>query len=248
MALSVDWRHVTSVRAILRATMGTRTFEKIIARLEKHYGKPQPPPETDPWSLILWENVAYLANDARRRAAFFKLRKRFGTKPSSILAASDDELLAVTTQGILAERFVEKLRECARTALELYPDTGGDLTPLLELPAAKAKKALSRFPGIGQPGAEKILLFGGAQATLALESNGLRVLTRIGYGEEKKSYSTTYRLVRAALEPELPAEVGALVEAHQLLRRHGMETCKRSAPRCQDCPVRSLCDYAPRKQ
>src|SRR5437763_470175 len=37
----------------------------VINRLETEYGKAMPPPR-DPWSLILWENVAYLAKASRR--------------------------------------------------------------------------------------------------------------------------------------------------------------------------------------
>ena len=36
---------------------------EIIKRLQKHYGTPEPPPTDDPFELILWEQVAYLASD-----------------------------------------------------------------------------------------------------------------------------------------------------------------------------------------
>ena len=55
----------------------------------------------------------------------------------------------------------------------------GDLDQILKLPYAQAKKALKQFPNIGDPGAEKILMFCGASPGLPLEWNGLRVLTRV---------------------------------------------------------------------
>jgi endonuclease III len=211
---------------------------KVVERLTKRYGKPKPPPSRDPWLLILWENVAYLADDARRKAAFELWKSKIGTDPDAILAASDDDLLAVAGHGILAEQFVEKLRRCALIAKE-------------EWPIPRTKKALSRFPGIGEPGAEKIRLFAREEPLLALESNGLRVLVRLGFAREQKSYSTTYRLVRAAVEPELEGELGRdfdwLVTAHQLLRHHGQELCKRSAPRCEQCPLLDDCAGADRR-
>jgi hypothetical protein len=121
---------------------------KLIARLESHYG-PQPKPLSDPWHLILWENVAYLAEDDRRRQAFHILKKYVGLKPQQIVAASDDALLEVTRHGILPKQFVKKLRDCARIMLDEF---GGDLSAVLKLPLAKAKKALRKFPGIGEPG------------------------------------------------------------------------------------------------
>jgi endonuclease III len=213
---------------------------ELIDRLLAHYGKPKPPRLTGPWEMILWENVAYLADDDRRQQAFNTLKKKVGTKPEQILTAADGVLLEVTSHGIMPELFVEKLRSSAKIVLEGFD---GDLRPVLSLPLAKAKKALQRFPGIGEPGAEKILLFTGKCSVLALESNGLRVLLRLGFGEEKKSYSTTCRLVQKAVEEELEEDCDWLMNAHLLLRQHGQELCKRSAPVCEKCPLSADCSY-----
>jgi endonuclease III len=102
---------------------------------------------------------------------------------------------------------------------------------------------LQRFASIGSPGAEKILLFTRTQPVLALESNGLRVLVRLGFAAEQKSYDATYHAIRQALAPELPTDFDWLIAAHQLLRQHGQELCKRTKPQCQSCPLRKKCDY-----
>jgi len=44
-------------------------FATVIEKLRARYGAPDPPPTTDPFALILWENCAYLADDERRKAA-----------------------------------------------------------------------------------------------------------------------------------------------------------------------------------
>ena len=46
--------------------MATIAFCKLMDKLQQHYGAPAPPPSTDPLELIIWENIAYLANDTRR--------------------------------------------------------------------------------------------------------------------------------------------------------------------------------------
>ena len=99
----------------------------------------------------------------------------------------------------MPEQSVEKLSCKRRIALEEF---GGDLSPILKRPLAQAKKALKRFPAIGDPGAEKILLFCRAFPILALESNGL-LLLRLGFGEEKPNYSVTYHLVQEAIAYQL---------------------------------------------
>lgn len=214
------------------------------ARLLPPKAKQPAPPSRDPWLLILRENVAYLADDAKRAAAFALLSSSVGTKPQAIAAASDAKLLAVTRHGILAETFAAKLRDCARLAIELFPPRG-DFAPLKSLQPAKAAKQLAKFPGIGAPGVERLLLFSGlAPRTLAPESNALRVLVRLGFTREEKNYAATWRAARDAVAPELDDNAKANAALHLALRRHGQEVCTSSKPKCGTCVLKKECPSA----
>jgi endonuclease-3 len=216
-------------------------FEQVIDLLERHYGRPEPPSVTAPLEMILHENVAYLVSDERRAAAFDALRSRVGTGPVEILTAPEEVLHEVAALGgMRPQDRVERLRRIAQIALQEFE---GDLSKVLREPLPAAKKALMRFPAIGEPGAEKILLFSRSQPVLALDSNGLRALVRIGFGQQAKSYSATYRSVRNALKDEARSDYDFLIRAHQLLRRHGQELCRSAEPACRACPLTSLCAY-----
>jgi len=220
------------------------TFAAVIARLRKFYGDPPPPPVTDPFEQILWENVAYLADDERRAQAFSQLQKTVGTSPKEILKAKPEKLLAATRLGgIVPEVRAERLRQIAEIAEILLK---GRLDATLGESLAKAKKTLRQFPTIGEPGAEKILMFAGKYPVFGLESNGLRVLLRLGFAQEQKSYSASYRAIQQALADQLPKGCKSLTVAHQLLRKHGQELCKRSQPACDVCPLRESCAFAAR--
>jgi endonuclease III len=213
----------------------------IISRLAKHYGRPTPPVTTDPFELILLENVAYLVSDERREKAFAALRRHAGTRPDEILAASHDDILQATKLGGMhPDQRVNRLREIALIAMNEFD---GDLRQVLRLPIAKARQALRKFPSIGEPSAEKILLFTRAYPLLGLDSNGLRVLVRLGFGEEKKNYTATYRSVQESIKVEVQDDYDWLIGAHILLRQHGKELCKTSAPLCEKCPLRKSCAY-----
>ncbi len=215
-------------------------FGTLIDRLAQLYGEPAPPAVTEPFAMILWENVAYLANDAKRVEAFAELKTRVGLAPKDIRNAKESVLLSIAGKGIVPANTVEKLRRAAEIARDSFDD---DLAPILEKPLAAAKKDLRRFPAIGEPAAEKILLFNQRYAVLALESNGLRVLVRLGYAAEHRNYSTMYKNMQRALAPQLSQDCDALIRAHQLLRRHGQELCKRTTPLCGSCPLRPNCDW-----
>ncbi len=216
------------------------TLPVVVQRLQTHYGVPAPPPADDPFEMILYENIAYLAPDERRIAAFELLRETVGTTPALLLEASTAALEAVTSHGILKSTSVEKLRSCA----ELAGDGSGQaLASLVHGPVAAAKRALKRFPGIGEPGAEKILLFAAGRPFLAPESNGLRVLVRLGLVGQEATYSRTYAAAGPVAD-SMAGDVDGLRSAHLLLRLHGRTLCRLKSPGCSRCPLSADCAFA----
>src|SRR5579871_3661180 len=216
-------------------------FKQLIARLKRHYGDPALPPAQGPFELVLWENACYLLSDERRAAVFEGLREQVGLNAEAIWKADQSVLLPLAKMGgMRPETRVFRWREIARITLQQF---GGNLDSILERPYDAAKKALHQFPNIGPPGAEKILMFCGAAPGLPLESNGLRVLTRIGYGRAQKSYGAMYKSVQDALLPEVPREPVYVARAHLLLREHGKTICKNNGPLCRACPAIELCAF-----
>jgi len=217
------------------------SFRNIVKKLEGHYGRPHPPSLSDPLLLILYESIGYLVDDDRREAAFAALRREVGLKPTNLLSASTEQLVRITKLGgIHPELRAQRLKEIAQIVLN---DFAGDLRNALKLPFPLAIKELKKFPTIGDPGAEKILLFTKTYPVLALESNGLRVLLRLGFGQEHKNYSISYRSVREALADQVGEDCDFLIRAHQLLRLHGKELCRTKNPACGVCPLRLNCRY-----
>jgi len=216
------------------------TLARAVSRLRDFHAPPPRPPTRDPFGLVLWENVAYLASPEGRREAFAEFSRAVGTSPAAILGARRSALEAVAARGILAPRIAARLRECAQIALERF---GGDVAGATAGPTGEAIHALRRFPGVGEPGAEKILLFSGRPVGLAPESNGLRVLVRIGLVREASSYAKTYAAGREAGRA-LPAKAAVLQEAHLLLQEHGRTVCRRTRPDCDRCPLARDCAHA----
>ena len=217
-------------------------LRQIVASLEKLYGKPAPFPSSDPWELILRENASYLVDDIAREEVFRSLKTRIGVTPEAILEAPPERLVeAIRTGGMRPPMRAAKLVEAAEIASEIGLDR---VYELARDGSAGARKVLKRFPGIGEPGADRLLLAAGSAVTLAPDSNGLRVLVRLGYAKEDANYAKTYRAAAEAVTPELPNDRAWLIAAHQLLRRHGQETCRRSEPRCDVCPLAKGCAFA----
>jgi adenine-specific DNA glycosylase len=196
---------------------------ELLDRLEADAGPADPVPATDGWLLVLAENIGYLVDDETRWQAMAALRRKVGTAPERILAATDEQLRRVVV-GMRPSERVDRLRTCA------------------QLRVAGAR--WSAYPGIGQPGVQRIELFTGVRPVLALDANALRVLVRLGYGDPARSYSVVYRQTQSAAAAEVEETVPARQRVHQLLRRHGQTVCRRSEPSCPTCPLRDACPSA----
>jgi len=214
---------------------------RILDRLEKHYGKRKPIPPAGAYEMLIFANCGYPANDVTCMKGFEALNKRVGIRPDHILAASDQELTAILRLGgIVPELRAVRLKEIAARVKDKY---AGDLGAALRRPLPEARKVLKQFPTIGDPGAEKILLFTRVAPVAAVPSNCVHVPLRLGLGRAYKSYSKDYKSAQEALAAELPEDCDARLRAYLLLQHHGQELCKRSRPKCDACPVTADCRY-----
>ncbi len=73
-------------------------LQRIYDILTDFHGVPERPITRDPFELILWEQVAYLAPDERRAQAFELLKTNVGLTPERMLSASDEDLLEITVR------------------------------------------------------------------------------------------------------------------------------------------------------
>lgn len=233
----------------------------VLDLLERRYGSQEAVGPSDPYEMILFVNSGYPATDASCSKGYEALRNEVGTAPEEILGAPKAKLAKLMRLGgIVPELRAERLKSIAKTVNELF---GGNLKwaigKLMEdekTPGDKkirrAKSALKEFPVIGEPGAEKILLFAGLAPVTAVPSACPGVPQRILFGSEDKNYGRGYRAAQEAMEAQLPEGFGARQRAYLLLKRHGQEICKRTKPKCEMCPISGMCAYfrekSPRKQ
>lgn len=220
--------------------MTRQEFTALLRKLEKYHGSVAFTEPTDPYELIIHTNCGYPPSEDNCRKGFEALQSAVGLSPAALLAASES-LLAKTLRagGIVPELRASRLKLIARLVTE---DFGGDLGSALDGSKA-ARKALKRFPTIGDPGADKILLFCAGIPIAAVPSNCLQVPLRLGLAVERSSYAASYRAVQEALTRLSAGERDAMRRTYLLLRRHGQELCRRTKPQCGRCPVAEMCPY-----
>jgi endonuclease III len=226
-------------------------LHRVLDTLEKHHGQQEAAGPRDPYEMIVFVNCGYPATDASCARGYEALEREIGTKPDEILAAPKAKLAKwMRLGGIVPELRAQRLKDIAKLVNEEF---GGDLKWSLEklLREEKdedkgirlAKRALKEFPVIGEPGADKILLFARLAPLAAVPSACVAVPQRILFGAEDKNYAAGYRAAQEALAAEVSEKYEARQRAYLLLKRHGQEICKRTKPKCEVCPVSSQCLY-----
>lgn len=216
-------------------------LEDLLDALEAFHGRQSANWPTDPYLFLVWWHCGYPASDAACAKGWASL-EQIGVTPERLLAANPAKLAAaLKAGGMVPELRAMRLKEIAE---RVEKEFGGDLREGLKgLPLPKIRTALKKFPNIADPGADRILLFGGISPVAAVPSNCPHVLVRIRLGLERENYGVTYKEAQGMIASEVPARFDARVRAYLLLKVHGQVVCKRTNPKCGECPVAVECAY-----
>ena len=213
----------------------------LLDKLEKFHGKQKPCWPVDPYEFIVWWQCGYPASDATCAKGWDNLKRQVGVEPQQLLAATTRKVAsAIKVGGMLPELRAVRIME---TAMRVKDHFGGDLRAALTGPLSAARKTLNTFPGIAEPGADRILLFAGIAPIAAVPSNATQVLARVLNGQESENYVANYRQAQQAVEAQVAKTFDARTRAYLLLKHHGREICKRTKPKCERCPVSRDCAY-----
>jgi endonuclease III len=224
----------------------TRRIAALLDALEAFHGIQQPNWPTDPYLFLVWWHCGYPASDGACAKGWESLQSRIGVEPEQILAANPSKLaLALKPGGMVPELRAMRLKDIAE---RVQKEFGGDLRAVLGgLPIPKARAALKKFPNIADPGVDRILLFAGISPVAAVPSNCPHVLVRLETGKEGDNYGRTYSDAQRMIEAEVPPKFDARMRAYLMLKCHGQQTCKRTNPKCSECPVAASCAFTKRK-
>ena len=96
--------------------------------------------------------------------------------------------------------------------------------------------ALVSLPGVGRKTANVVLSVGFGHQRIAVDTHVFRVANRIGLVHEKDVLKT-----ELALMERIPEERWS--RTHHSLIFHCRQCCDARKPKCDDCPINTLCEY-----
>jgi endonuclease-3 related protein len=208
-------------------------LDEIYTRLYNHFGQQQWWPGDTPFEVMVgavltqntnWSNVEK-AVDNLKRAGVMSF-ERLSQLPVDLLA---EYIRPAGYYNIKAGR----LRNLFSMIRQQYD---GSLDQLLEEETETLRQALLSVKGIGQETADSILLYAAGRPVFLVDAYTYRILLRhalipadFGDGE-----------IQELFMDNLESDAGLFNEYHALLVCAGKDFCKKTTPKCADCPLHGL--------
>ena len=199
------------------------------------YGTPAWRPHMDPVSELVSTILSQNTNDVNRDVAFGRLRERLPTWEA--VRDADVQLVvdAIRPAGLAnlkGPRIQEALRFITRERGELSLDF------LREWPVDRAKDWLVSIKGVGPKTAAIVLHFSLGRPAFPVDTHVHRVTKRLGLIGPRVSREKAHDELEHLVDPE------DYFAFHLNVIRHGRQVCASRKPRCQECFLVDLCDYA----
>jgi endonuclease-3 len=208
-----------------------RRLHAIRDRLRQAYGRPRLRPHGCPVDELILTVLSQNTNDRNRDVAYMRLRERFPSWEAVRRAPEEEVEEAIRPGGI------SKIK--ANRIKAILDDLDGDeLEWLAGAPIEDSRERLVELPGIGRKTAACVLLFSYGIPDVPVDTHVFRVGGRLGLWGEKSKLEDAHDTLTALAEDGDDA-----YEIHTNLLRHGRRICTARAPRCEECPLLSLCPY-----
>ena len=213
-----------------------KTIPKLIAALEKQYGKQQPPPQRenllDHFILLM-----LLEHTSLRRAerAFRRTKTRF-VDWNEVRVSTETEILEVVEGVHDAHDKVERVRNALEGIFQKQNLVS--LDNLSEMEPDRALRHLTSIRGVEWKDAAQFMLAHYDHPVLPVDKAVARVAQRIGLCDG----ASPVREVHESIGPLVPKR--KLWTVSRLLQQHASDICTPDNYRCDKCVLAKVCEHA----
>src|SRR6185437_5366770 len=181
--------------------------------LLKHYGQPPARTPWDPLTQFIYSLLSSRTKTAQSLQVMRDLERAFPDQKAPRLKTALEQITART--GALSLEFLHRYR------------------------TDKIRAWLEQFEGVGPQVSAAIVNFSTLRRrALSIDANHLRVIQRLCVVPRADAATTEERLMR--LVPET-WDAAMLDEHHALVKLHAQTLCTFENPRCNGCPLLSIC-------
>jgi endonuclease-3 related protein len=206
-------------------------------RLFRYFGDPEWWPADSTEEIVIgailvqsvaWSNVEK-AISALRSEALLTL---------SAIHQADSALIEACILPTLYYRMKTRKLKAFAAHVELF--YGGQLQDMLSQPLHHLRPELLSIYGIGPETADDILLYAAGHPSFVIDAYTKRIFGRLGMLATHYSYDEC----RLWFMQHIPKDVLLYNRYHALIDLLGSHICRGKCPKCSECPLAMVCDYA----
>jgi endonuclease-3 len=213
-------------------TKAMRVYEWLVER----YGAQPLKPRREPLHELISTILSHRTTQHHEALAYDRMWQRFGSW-EAIRDAPLDQL----TEAIAPSNFAEVKAPYIKGALKRIIDERGEgnIDFLADLPADEGLAWLMEMPGVGIKTASLVLLFCFSKPVLPVDTHVYRVSQRVGLiGPKVNTEAAHHKLLEL-----FPPDPDVLFNFHIAALKHGQKLCIWGTPRCDPCPLKTLCNW-----
>lgn len=171
-----------------------------------------------------WRNV---------ERAIGNLRDADLLEPHALYGVPQEELEELIRPAGYFRIKAKRLRSLLAFLIERY---GGSLDAMFRTNLPELREQLLGVHGVGPETADSILLYAGELPSFVVDAYTHRVFARHGW----IAFDADYHQIQDYAQSELPQDAPQYNEFHALLVRLGKNFCRKTDPKCAECPLREL--------
>ena len=171
-----------------------------------------------------WENV---------RRAISNLKNKDLLRPRAIYELSRESLAQIIRPAGYYNVKAERLQNFVAFLVDEFE---GSIDTMFSKGLETLRPMLLDIKGIGPETADSILLYAGELPSFVVDVYTVRALMRHDFIDENADYEG----VRSLFMDHLPADVELYNEYHALWVILGKNFCKKTKPRCEECPLSGM--------
>ncbi len=176
---------------------------------------------------VLTQNTAW----TNVEKAIRKLKKARLLTPERLAATPEADLAGhIRSAGY----FNMKARRLKNLTAHLL--SSGGLDRFLKQDPAVLRTELLSINGVGPETADSIILYAAGAPEFVVDAYTKRIFARHGLVERDAGYDE----VKSLFMENLPARSAVFNEYHALIVKTGKDYCRKTSPRCEECPLKSF--------
>lgn len=205
-------------------------------RLTALHGEVPHTARREPMHELISTMLSHRTTQKNESLAFHAMWDKYGSW-DAIRDAPFEELATVIDKAQFPGAKAENIK---KVLTRIYEERGEyNIEFLREMTPQEGIAWLTSLPGVGVKTATLVLLFCFAQPVMPVDTHVHRCSGRVGLIPKKASAEAAHNLLLVLL----PEDPYILYNFHISMLKHGQKICIWGNPRCEQCPLPSICDW-----